>query len=236
MDIEKSTVLDIDLSDPTITSGERTYRIILQKILKGEFPPGMRLTRRPLAKMLGVSHIPVLEAMKRLEQDGLIEYHPHWGSIVTIPTPDKIRDMFVLREAVECQIARILSQSVNEEEKEALKQLAAQLDRLPFEDSDSYRYTELHYKFHLTLAESSGSILLYKALERNNFLWLMCLQGQTKRPRPPESLNRHILLIETILKNDPQASEDVMREHVRYGLEGLLKDFQEEGVISEDQV
>jgi len=230
MDIDGSAVLNMDKTDPTMTSGERTYQIILQKLLKGEFPPGMRLTRRPLAKMLGVSHIPVLEALKRLEQDGLIEYHPHWGAIVSVPTATRIHDVFLLREAVECQIARILADSLSDDQKAQLKKLATELDRIPFEDGDAYRYTEVHYNFHLALASSTGSSSLYKALERNNFLWLMCLQGQTKRPRPPESLNRHIYLVDVFLKGDPQAAEDAMREHIRFGLTGLLQDFKEESV------
>ncbi len=215
----------MDLSNPSITSGERTYSIILQKIMKGEYPPGMRLTRRPLSKMRGVSHIPVLEAMKRLEQDGLIEYHAHWGSIVTVPTAERMQDTFLVREAVECQIARILAESITVEQKESLKHLAAQLDRIPFEDADQYRYTELHYKFHLALARIAGSKSLYRALEKNNLLWVMYLQGRSKHPRKPDSLNRHVRLIDTILEGDMQVAEDAMRDHVRFGLDGMLLDL-----------
>ncbi|MGH0052429.1 MAG: GntR family transcriptional regulator [Sphaerochaetaceae bacterium] len=227
MNIDIKAISETDHIDPTLTSAERTYQIILQKIIRGEFPPGMRLTRRPLAKMLGVSHIPILEAMKRLEQDGLIEYHPHWGSIVTIPTVEKINDIFLIREAVECQVARILAENLSEEQQFMLQHAANNLDRIPFESSDSFLYTETHYKFHLMLAKATNSASLYKALERNSFLWLVLLQGQTKRPRTPESLNRHILLVDSIIKKNAQMAEDVMRQHIRFGKEGLLEDFSE---------
>ncbi|WP_321301224.1 GntR family transcriptional regulator [uncultured Sphaerochaeta sp.] len=227
MNIDINAIFETDQNDPSLTSAERTYRIILQKIITGEFPPGMRLTRRPLAKMLGVSHIPILEAMKKLEQDGVIEYHPHWGSIVTIPTVERIKDIFLLREAVECQIARILAQNLSKEQQFMLQRAANDLDRIPFENADPYKYTEMHYKFHLMLAEAANSASLYRALERNSFLWLVLLQGQTKRPRTPESLNRHILLVDSIIKKDIQTAEEAMRQHVRFGQEGLIKDFSE---------
>ncbi|MDD4302329.1 MAG: FCD domain-containing protein, partial [Sphaerochaeta sp.] len=108
-----------------------------------------------------------------------------------------------------------------------LQHAANDLDRIPFENADPYKYTEMHYKFHLMLAEAANSATLYRALERNSFLWLVLLQGQTKRPRTPESLNRHILLVDSIIKKDIQTAEEAMRQHVRFGQEGLIKDFSE---------
>ena len=50
------------------TASDVAYRIISQKILDGEFPPGMKLSRRKMAEATGVSVIPVIEALKRLEE------------------------------------------------------------------------------------------------------------------------------------------------------------------------
>ncbi len=236
MNIDIKPIIETDQLDPTLTSAERTYQIILQKIIRGEFAPGMRLTRRPLAKMLGVSHIPVLEAMKKLEQDGWIEYHPHWGSIVSIPTIERVKDTFLLREAVECQIARILATDISEQQQFELQQAASELDRIPFEDTDAYRYAEAHYKFHLMLAKTTNSTSLYKSLERNSYLWLVLLQGKSEKPRNPASFNRHILLIDSIIKQGAEAAEQVMRQHVRYSLQDILKDFKEEQVPSGPQI
>lgn len=216
---------DFNANDPSVTSGERTYQAILQKILRGELPPGTRITRRPLSQMLGVSHIPVLEAMKRLEQDGLIEYHPHWGSVVTIPTPEKIRDMFMLREAIECQVVRLVAAQAAADQLETLAALAAELDKIPYESSDPYLYTDVHYRFHMTLADYSGSAALYRALRRNSFFWILCRQVQSRRPREPQYLNRHKFLVEVLRGGDVQKAEDTMREHVQAGYRGLLMDI-----------
>ena len=57
------------------TAADVAYRIISQKILDGEFPPGMKLSRRKMAEVTSVSVIPVIEALKKLEEDGFLCYH-----------------------------------------------------------------------------------------------------------------------------------------------------------------
>jgi len=78
-------------SDPFLTSAERVYQTILRKIIQGEFPPGSDLPRGRLAELTGMSQIPVLEALKRLAQEGLVEYRPRCGCIVAVPTFLRIR-------------------------------------------------------------------------------------------------------------------------------------------------
>lgn len=53
----------------------------------------------------------------------------------------------------------------------------------------------------------------------------MYLQGRSKHPRKPDSLNRHVRLIDTILEGDIQVAEDAMRDHARFGLDGMLLDL-----------
>ena len=104
-------------SDTFQTASDVAYRIISQKILDGEYQPGMKLSRRKMAEATGVSVIPVIEALKRLEEDRLVESKPQWGSYVTVPTIEKIKQSYQLREAVECQSARILAVSMTEEQR-----------------------------------------------------------------------------------------------------------------------
>ena len=85
------------------TAADVAYRIISQKILDGEFPPGMKLSRRKMAEVTSVSVIPVIEALKKLEEDGLVEskaavgflcYHPNrkksWN-VINSGKPSNVR-------------------------------------------------------------------------------------------------------------------------------------------------
>jgi DNA-binding GntR family transcriptional regulator len=78
--------------------GETAYDIIAGKILSGELPPGEKLSIRAMAALTGVSMIPVIEALHRLEYEGLVESFPRWGSRVVELTPQTVRDRNSLRK------------------------------------------------------------------------------------------------------------------------------------------
>lgn len=196
------------------TAAEKAYDMLSQKIIKGEYEPGKRLVRRQLAQELGVSPIPILEAMKRLEQDGLIEYRAHWGSIVTIPTIERVMDMFAFREALECQVARILATKITKAESEKLMELAEKLDEYRYEGKETEAVTELHIKFHIMLAECTGFPSLITGLQKINFHWLLFNAVQARRSRPAIQRYWHVTLLKNILGQDPDFAEKKMREHI----------------------
>ena len=79
---------------------EQAYSRIRHKILSGEFALGAPLSRRQLAADFQMSFLPISEAVKRLESEGLVESRPRVGTRVRIPTPQDIRDCYVIREAL----------------------------------------------------------------------------------------------------------------------------------------
>src|SRR5688572_3588299 len=76
------------------TLAEDAYNGIRDRILRGVFPIGSSLSRRKLAEMLGMSQLPVSEALQRLESDGLVETKARAGTRVRNPTPEDIRDSY----------------------------------------------------------------------------------------------------------------------------------------------
>jgi len=217
-------------SDPFLTSAERVYRTILRKIIQGEFPPGSKLPRRKLAELTGVSQIPVLEALKRLEQEGLVEYRPRCGCIVAVPTVHRILDMYVLREALECQVARILSQQITQEQIQQFMQTAAHLDAVLYSSQEEGFVSDLHYKFHIQLAETTGYESLVSLLRRANFLWLLFRGIHSKREHQVQSKDSHVVLVKSIAEGNPQNAEEAMRRHILEAKEPLLKDYNQENV------
>lgn len=207
------------------TAAEKAYESISQKIISGEFAPGTRLVRRQLAQELGMSPIPILEAMKRLEQDGLIEYRAHWGSIVTIPTLERVMDMYIFREAIECQVARVLATSATEEQKRKLRELADELDLHRYEGTDTVRITALHIQFHTMMAECTSYPSLISGLQRINFAWLLFNAVQSRRTRPAVQRYWHLTLINNILDQDPDDAERAMRAHVYDSYHPFLEDL-----------
>src|ERR1019366_7939488 len=107
---------------------EYAYLLIRDRILRGELPFGTGLSRRALAEDLGISIVPVGDALQHLENDVLVGSRLRVGTRVRIPTPKVIRGHYILREALESQAARIFAEKASPNEREEIKQLATQLD------------------------------------------------------------------------------------------------------------
>src|SRR5437867_6972307 len=104
------------------------YNVVRQRILRGELGLGQPISRRKLAAELGMSFLPVSEALLRLEIEGLLESRPRAGTRVRIPTPQDVRGHYVVREALEIQAARLFSEVATPEERVELMKLAVRVD------------------------------------------------------------------------------------------------------------
>ena len=202
---------------------ERAYLLIREGILRGESPLGAPLSRRKLALQYGMSFLPISEALRRLEEEGLVESKPRVGTRVRIPTAQDVRDCYILREAVECQAARLFAEMASSQERLDLRDMAKQVDTLlkqaSGEDPDRdlvFRAQAYHLSFHMRIAECTGCSILRSTLERNQaltFNWLYDITATV--PMPPR---RHEKLMECLVRGDPQVAETAMRKHISYGL------------------
>ncbi|MGH9386980.1 MAG: GntR family transcriptional regulator, partial [Vicinamibacterales bacterium] len=114
----------------TVSLDEEAYRAIRETILRGQLRPGSPLSRRRLAQELGMSVLPVTDALRRLEADGLVETRARAGTRVRVQTAVDIQDLYELREALESQSARLFAERATPAERRALASLARQVDSL----------------------------------------------------------------------------------------------------------
>lgn len=209
--------------EPATLTG-RIYDVLREAVTSGALPPGCRLVRRTLSAKLGVSPIPVSEALVRLEMDGLVESKPLCGSRVRVLTIDDVENDQMLREALECHAARLCAERATEAQLTRLKQRAKPLDRLIAEgDPQSQLGMQTHLEFHLTIAEYSGFSRLAQELERvwqRRLMRLNWLNATVGSPVPP---NWHERLSSALAARDPDHAERAMREHVRHGIQHDLE-------------
>ncbi len=212
----------------TASLSERAYSEIRYRILSSQLPLGAAISRRKLAAELGMSVVPISDALQRLSTEGLIESWPRVGTRVKIPTSQEIRGHYVVREALETQSARLFSQKSTQEEQKEIRELAEMLDRL-YRNGDTeesskeslFSLHQLHQRFHMRIAECAGHPALCKAIENNQVLtfnWLY--DAAAKRTKLPE--HHHGKLAEALCQGDLEKADAAMREHVIYGREDLL--------------
>jgi GntR family transcriptional regulator, rspAB operon transcriptional repressor len=207
----------------------RAYHQIRDEILRGELSIGDILSRRTLAKRLNMSFLPVTEALKSLETEGLVESRPRIGTRVRIPSEQDIRDSNVIREALESQAARLCALNISDEGKTQLRTSARQLDELQKmsaqEPSDSgflFSVHTYHMQFHMRIAELACCPGLNRAIEKEQVLvfnWLYDIAAH-RRTQPEEF---HSNLAEALCSGDPMVADAAMRAHVRYGLDQVLE-------------
>jgi DNA-binding GntR family transcriptional regulator len=212
-----------------VSLSEQAYEVILRRILKGTVPIGGELSRRRLAVELGMSILPVSEALQRLQNEGIVESRSRVGTRVRVPTATDVRERYEIREALESQTARIFCRVASPADRAEMVEMAKQLDALydrcfnGGENDPEFLYSvqETHAGFHLRIAEVSGCRALCKTLETNRVLtfnWLYYIAA--KRPPLPPSF--HSDLIAALCTGDEEVADRAMRAHVRHGLEYVV--------------
>ena len=216
-----------------LSLAHHAYVAIREGILRGQLRPGTPLSRRRLAQELGMSVLPVTDALRRLEADGLVEARPRAGTRVRIPSASDIRELYELREALESQAARLFTQRATAAERLALKRLADQVDALfdalaqrAGDSSFRYKVHSRHVQLHLLIAEHADSVLLTRMIERNHVLVLNWLFDVSAR-RTPLPSGFHAQLAAALVSGDPDVADAAMRAHVRYGLNEITTHFRE---------
>ncbi|MGH9313178.1 MAG: GntR family transcriptional regulator [Vicinamibacterales bacterium] len=218
------TAATIPLQPRALSLADEAYFAIRDEILRGQLRPGTPLSRRRLARQLEMSVLPVSGALRRLEEDGLVESRARAGTRVRVPTETDVRELYELREALESQSARLFAQRATPAQRLELRRLAARLDvlftRLATKPNDAaFRFAvhNHHVQFHMRIASLAGSRLLAQMIERKHVLilnWLFDVAGR----RTPLPSGFHARLADALISGDPEKADAAMRAHVRYGL------------------
>jgi DNA-binding GntR family transcriptional regulator len=127
-----------------------TVEALRERILRGDFPDGEPLRQDALADELGVSRIPVREALRQLEAEGLVTFSPHRGAVVSSLSLEAIQELFELRTEIESDL---LGRAIPSMTKEQLERACDVLDE--FEDAlqagEASRWGPLNWHFHAAL-------------------------------------------------------------------------------------
>jgi DNA-binding GntR family transcriptional regulator len=208
-------------SAETSSLAAEAYAIVRQRILRGELILGQVISRRKLAAELGMSFLPVSEALLRLEFEGLLESRPRAGTRVRIPSPDDVKGHYVVREALEVQAAVLFAAVASPGERAELRKLAARVDALSMQP-DRMLYLGLHQKLHRRIAECTRCDTLCEAIDKTHALasiWFCVM----RRPSPDDSPTRHQDLIEALASGETMRAANAMREHIAVGMAHVME-------------
>jgi DNA-binding GntR family transcriptional regulator len=190
------------------------YAFVRRQIVRGEMAIGQSVSRRKLAAELGMSFLPVSEALLRLEFEGMLESRPRAGTRVRIPSREDVRGHYLVREVLEVEAARRFAGHATTSERAGVLKMAARVDALAVK-KDRGPYLALHHRLHSRIAECTRCEALANVIEQTCALsstWFCLLP----RPDAPLSTHRHRDLATALVASTPDEVAAVMREHVRF--------------------
>lgn len=182
--------------------------------LLNDLVPGDVLNRRQVATELGISVAPVLEAMMQLEAEGLLQTLPRKGTQVRPVRPEDLRGQLLLREAIECQAARLYC---GKRVASRSAELLALADAVDSSQGDGLARWRAEAAFHRALVSLAGCDALTEAFDRVMRAKLFISLKFFIDAHPVDAPGNHRKLVKSLKIDDPAAAETALRAHLRQG-------------------
>ncbi|MDB6082199.1 MAG: transcriptional regulator [Gammaproteobacteria bacterium] len=195
----------------TLSPVDQAYQHVLDGILSGELEPGMRIPTEAVADALGISRMPVRDALRRLEGDGAVTILANRGASVAEYSPDEVIELTEMRAVLEGLAARIAMERVTEDEIEELLHLKRRMEK---SESDLTRWMSIHDAFHNYLTCLSGRPLLSAQTARIRLMLRPYSRRFYTESRETEIIGlEHQRIIDALLKGDADHLDETVRAH-----------------------
>ena len=208
------------MNTPSTTTADQAYQKLRDLLIDGELRPGQKVAQLKLARRFQCSPAPVVEAMRRLESEGLLVKQPRKMATVRKLSMADLEGLYMVREGLETVTARLCALRISESQIKTLQQLnksyeAAMVIR---DHSESGR---LDITIHKLIAQAAQCPLLAEELDR--LLLIECTAGQSSKNSYKQSTrNAHRALIRAIADRDEDSAQYLMKKHIQSGYQEVL--------------
>lgn len=190
-------------------------RKLRREILDGVIKPGERIRQEAIARQCRTSRIPVREALKQLETEGLVTLRSHVGARAARLDLAELDEIYLIRERLEPFAIALSTPNLTEGDHEALRRYVEQMEVVANIDNPS-EWIELDRKFHLTTYSGSGLPRLLSVIES---LWNGTQQYRRAYVRLPTRLkvahDEHRFLLDAIVRRDADEAERLSLAHIK---------------------
>ncbi len=219
-------------SGPVFTSKrEFAYQTLHARILAGTLEPGRRLVIDDIAVELGVSPIPVREALQQLQADGLVVIEPYVGAHVSSIHAGLVEEVYALLEALEIISSQHACVRMSDDDFAALETLVQIMDE-SLDDLDSW--SRLNVEFHQFIVDCAGLSVLPSLMDRVLDQWQRLRRhylDSVFAHRAALAQQEHRQLLEALKTRDPQHVDEVIRAHNRHALASYLDHLDKSGQL-----
>lgn len=207
------------------TKQQFVYQTLREAIMKIELQPGQRLVIEDIAQQLGVSPIPVREALQLLQSERLVRNVPHVGAVVAGISRDSIVETFTVMEGLETVGTRAATERCTSQDLNLLRGLIDKMDAT-LEANDAEAWGEFNTQFHLTAARIAGMPLLQEMTERAFGQWDRIRRYYFRGvmlQRVGESQHQHKQIVEAMSNKDYGELEEIVKLHNQSALKAYTE-------------
>ena len=203
---------------------EQALDVLRNAVTSGEIAPGTHLVETELSAALSISRGTLREALRQLEQEGLVEPSERGRLRVRTLSPAEIQDMFEVRSALEGLAAALLCRLKNR--KTVVRQLQSALDALADATGSISEMVEIDLDFHRTLCTLTGNAALLRSWEGlAGAIRMSIMFAGAERAMANMSVPRHQVLVDAVAAGDPDSARVAVEEHMRGAADTLMADL-----------
>jgi DNA-binding GntR family transcriptional regulator len=206
----------------------KVYDRLKAMILERKLLPGEKIPQEKLAQDLGISRTPLVNALKVLEKEKLVQSIPRRGFFVRLFTKQEMISIFELREVLEGLAARRAALNISDKEIEQLRGFF-QSFRSVSDIKDIKAYAKEDRRFHNFLLDIGAKEFLKSILETYNIIiysyQVISSEGLVQSPN--DSIQDHLGVIDAVSRRDEEAAEILMRNHLRKSISILRQTLAE---------
>ena len=200
---------------------EKVFDHVVENIATGVYPPASKITQERLAKELNISHVPVREAMERLQHHGWVVRIPQKGAYVKNFSNGEMKEIYEIRQVLELHAVRILASQITTEQLAELDEAVGKLEKA-LDSGDAKLSSQADMEFHgllfhflgnKRLAQMYQTILLqshcFFVASAMNVIWQL-RKNLTKRT----DADHHRLLYEALAAHNTKRAESLIKDHM----------------------
>ena len=208
---------------------QKAYQILKSMIIERHLLPGDKIPQEKLAEDLGISRTPLINALKFLEHEKLVQSIPRRGFFVRLFDKTEMISIFELRELLEGLAARRACRNITDREIDQLKGFFRQFAGIK-DITDIKAYAREDRRFHNLLTGIGAKEFLKSILETYNIISFsyqtVLSEGLVRSPN--ETIHEHLAIIKAISNRDADSAERLMRRHLNNSAAVLRQSLKEE--------
>lgn len=196
---------------------------ISEQVVQGTLPPGTRLNEVALAQQFGVSRGPLREAIRLLEDTGLLRQEKNRGAFVREIRLAEAADIYDVRAGLDALAGRLLCDRITEADIAALRKLTQRMKKLRASDIDAFH--QLNLSFHDTLVGMTGNATLLETYRKLTKQLVLFRRRNLSAPMAISNFAKeHSRIVDLLEQRDANACANALMQHALGGKARMLQD------------